>query len=258
MEENKRKRLWGMKRRRKTPRSNAKTKLTNQQKDRNARMRKVKEGESLKTWENRVRKKKLLSEEQIERVLNRKKIWIWKRKETKERELKAIKRSNVLEIEILERHFNFLKYTGVLINFYTTRFGISRIDLEILFLLNDNPCFNVDRFRNACILTANNSNGYFQRFLKEGYITPINGYRTDTKGVKTEYTTNLFKVSRKCNRIISDIYVYLAKLQSFKTNQPELKLCPKEALVFLEEMNQEIEAYLVGDKKQQSINDIQE
>lgn len=258
MEENKKKRLWGMKRKKKTPRKNAKTKLSNQQKERNARMRKVKEGESLKAWENRVRGKKLLSEEQIERFLKTKKVSIWSRKENKVKRAKQIKEANRLEVEVFERHFNFMKYSGVVINFYTTKFGISRLDLEVLFLLNDNAVFNVDRFNNACILIANTSNGYFKRFKAEGYITPIQGYRTDAKGIKTEYTTNLFKVSRKCNRLISDIYVYLAKLNKFKTKQPELKLCPKETLVFLEEMNREIEAYLVGDKKQQSIQDIKD
>ncbi len=218
-------------------------------------MKKVRPNETIATWERRVRKYNIATEEEIQRKLDAKKykyITVVRSKEVLRKFHKT--KNQTIRVEFYEKEHDFLKYYGIILNYYSVKYGIRKTDLEISFSFY-NKIVDVDRFNNICVLNNGNSNGILARFKKNGYLTELLNHQVFEKKESKTVATNTYKLSLSMTKLITNIYEKIAKLNTLKKHQykgmftPE---CEKEIL----EMNAEINDYLTRNKLQENVNQI--
>lgn len=233
-------------------RNNPKTELSKVQIERNIRMKKVKPGESLEVWERRVRRKNLMTDAEITKFLGTQKAYI----HTVRRERNKIQKPDRVQTDIFEKQYDYLKYSGIIMNYFSIRFGISRIDFEILFMFYNNHIFNKETFDSVCVMTCGHSRHFFTRFVQKGYIRQITENEQHRQEKKVKANPDAFyRVGNSTSRIIGNVYAYLAKLKPMSLVDAD-KLYSKEQYDILMEMNDDINSYKTGDKRQPSIEDI--
>ena len=251
-----RKKFTGMK---KTPdeikRINYEAFLTEKRIQRHKEMKKVRPHETMKAWENRIRKYNLMTEKQIQRIINQKKFVIKTRKRSRETIAKNKKTFNeVIWVEFFEKQFDFLSYYGIVLNFFSIKYGVRKMDLEICMAFYNNKIIDPNSFSNICILNAGNSSNFLSRFIKNGYISEILNHTKKATSEDVKSTkTNMYKLSIGMSFMISEIYKIIAKLNTLKEHRYK-GMFPKELEQEFVKMNAEINDYLIGDKKQLNIN----
>lgn len=253
-----RKKYTGMK---KTPdeikRINYEAKLSEARIKRHNEMKKVRPNETMKTWENRIRKYNLMTEKQIQRIINQKKFVIKTKRRTREAIKKNKKNYNEeIYVEFHEKQFDFLSYYGIVLNFFSIKYGVRKMDLEICMAFYNNKIIDPNSFSNICILNAGTSVNFLNRFKKNGYISDILNHKKSVKtGTLKSSTTNMYKLSIHMSVMITEIYKIITKLNTLKEHKYK-GMFPKELENEFVKMNSEINDYLNGDKKQLSINQI--
>lgn len=216
--------------------------------------KKVRPHESIEAWGNRMRKYNLVSEAEIQKKINSKKNIYKAEVRTKEDQRKYRKQKNrTIKVIFNEKEHNFLKYYGIILNYYSLKYGIRKVDLEICFAFYNNKIIYVDRFNNICILNNGNSTGMLSRFKKNGYISElINKQEFETK-YSREVKTNVYKLSLSMTKLITNFYEKVTKLNTLNKHQYKGMYsaeCEKEIMA----MNDEINDYLELNKRQININ----
>jgi len=231
--------------------------LSEYKKKKRIEMKKVRSHETMKAWESRMRRFNLMTEKQIQRILGQKKQIVKVRVLSRET-LKKTRNNynNTITVTFHEKEFDFLSYYGIVLNYFSIKFGIRKSDIEICMAFYDNKIIDVNSFSNICILTAGDSKNYLNRFKKNGYIVELlNHTRNNDLEVVRSNGTGVFKLHRDMQGLITQIYQIIAKLNTLKEKQYK-GMFPKELEVEFQKMNQETESYLIGDKKQLNINQI--
>ena len=220
-------------------------------------MKKVRPHETLESWERRMRKYNLVSEEAIQRKLSVQKYKYQAQVKSKEVERKYRKRKNeIIYISFYEKQHDFLKYYGIVLNYYSVKYGIRKSDFEIGYAFYNNKLIDIDRFNNICILNTGNSSGIFARFKKNGYVSELINHKEFEKKDNQDVKTNTYKLSLPMTKLISSVYEKIAKLNILHKRHykgmysPE---CEKEIIA----MNDEINDYLELNKKQLNISEIE-
>lgn len=230
--------------------------ITKEKAKRRIQMKKVRPYESIEAWGRRVRKYNLVSEAEIQKKINSNKYVYKAQVRTKEDQRKYRKQKNrTIKVIFNEKEHDFLKYYGIILNYYSLKYGIRKVDLEVCFAFYNNKIIDVDRFNNICILNNGSSTGMLSRFKKNGYISElINKQEFEVKDNR-EVKTNFYKLSLSMTKLITHIYEKIAKLNTLKKHgykgmySPE---CEKEIIA----MNDEINDYLELNRKQLELNSI--
>lgn len=253
-----RKKFTGMK---KTPddvkRINHEAKLSEKRIKRRIEMKKVRPHETMKAWENRIRKYGLMTEKQIQRIISQKKYVIKVHRISREASLKRDKRFNeVIWVDFTEKQFDFLSYYGIVLNFFSVKYGVRKMDIEICMAFYNNKIIDTNSFNNICVLNSGTSANFLKRFKNNGYVSEIlNHKKAISSGEVKSSGTNMYKLTIPMCRMICEIYKIIAKLNTLKERNYK-GVFPKELEIEFVKMNQETESYLSGDKKQVSINQI--
>ncbi len=233
--------------------------LTEKKIQRHKEMKKVRPNETMKAWENRVRKYNLMTEKQIQRILGQKKQVIKVRVISRET-LKKTRNNynNTITVSFHEKQFDFLSYYGIVLNYFSIKYGIRKSDIEICMAFYNNKIIDVNSFSNICILNAGTSLNYLKRFKKNNYICEIvNHVRNSELEVVKNHKIGLFTLHRNMQELITNMYRIISKLNTLKETQYR-GMFPKELEQEFVKMNAEINDYLIGDKKQLNINQIKQ
>lgn len=219
--------------------------------------KKVRPHETMKEWESRMRRFNLMTETQIQRILGQKKQVVKVRVLSKESLKKTrYNYNNTITVTFHEKEFDFLSYYGIVLNYFSLKFGIRKSDIEICMAFYDNKIIDVNSFSNICILNTGTSSNYLKRFKKNGYIVELlNHTRNNDLEVVKSNVTGVFKLHRDMQGLITEIYKIIAKLNTLKERNYK-GMFPKELEIEFQKMNDETESYLIGDKKQLNINQI--
>jgi hypothetical protein len=210
---------------------------------------KVKEGETQEQWEKRTRRRRLITEKEITQLSKTHKLQIHLSKRAKSA---AEIRNNVLRIRPVVRDFDFMKYYGIVINFYSIKYGIRKDDLEVGFYFYEGIPFTRERFDNACILNSGVMLGKFMRFKKSNYIAEI--IKTDKRLDKPDKKskTGLFQLSKAFANKLTYIYRVLGKMNGIRMyHQKEITPLNEELREIIYEMNLEIMEIQTGKKPQE-------
>ena len=148
--------------------------LSEYKKKKRIEMKKVRPHETMKAWENRMRKFNLMTEKQIQRILGQKKQVI-KVCALSRKTLKKTKNNynNTVIVTFHEKQFDFLSYYGIVLNYFSIKYGIRKSDIEICMAFYDNKIIDVNSFSNICILNAGTSKNFLSRFKKNNYKNKI-------------------------------------------------------------------------------------
>jgi len=221
--------------------------------------KKVRPHETMKEWESRMRRFNLMTETQIQRILGQKKQVA----KVKVRSRELLKRTRnkcntTVEVEFHEKQFDFLSYYGIVLNYFSVKYGIRKEDIEICMAFYNNKIIDVNSFSNICILNTGTSLNYLKRFKKNNYICEIvNHVRNSELEVVKNHKIGLFTLHRDMQQLITAMYKIIAKLNTLKDHRYK-GMFPKELEIEFVKMNQETESYLTGDKKQLNIKQIKQ
>lgn len=209
---------------------------------------KVKEGETQEQWEKRTRSRRVITEKEITQLSSTHKLQIRAVKKSK----KAVEYQNsVLSVRPIIRDFDFMKYYGIVVNFYSIKYGIRKDDIEVGFYFYDGVPFTRDRFENACILNSGVMTGKFLRFKKNKYITEK--IKTDKRFNLPDKKTNTGLYSLDKNFAVKLTYIYkvLGKMNGIRLyGQTAITPLNEELRQMIYDMNLEIMEIQTGQKPQ--------
>ena len=119
--------------------------ITKEKAMRRIQMKKVRPYESIEAWGRRVRKYNLVSEAEIQKKINSNKYVYKAQVRTKEDQRKYRKQKNrTIKVNFNEKEHDFLKYYGIILNYYSLKYGIRKVDLEVCFAFYNNKIIDVD------------------------------------------------------------------------------------------------------------------
>lgn len=228
--------------------------ITKQKAKKRLEDKKVRPHESIETWERRVRKYNLVSEAEIQRRIESKQTQYREVTRDRRKLLKTISNENrLVQVEMTLKEFDFYKYYGIIKQFYSVKFAISKVDLEICFTFYNNKLFTTETFNNICILNHGHSTGFMKRFKAQGYITELLNHKYHEKSDAKIKRTGMYRLSTRMFQTLGGMYSRLAWLRTLEKFQYR-GMYPPEAEIEIVKMNQEINDYLEGNKKQHNIN----
>lgn len=212
---------------------------------------KVKEGETLKQWQSRTRTRRVKEIDEVKELALMNPLRVMQR--NRERNALASKNKYII-VQPVEREFDFMRYYGIVINFYSIKYGIRKEDLEVGFYFYTNIPFTKDRFNNALILITGSNAGKLNRFIKEGLIEEIIKTKKQYNKPDKFERTYLYKLSKEFVDRLTYVYRTLGKMNAIRMDQqPILSLLPPEAKQMIKDMNDEIMDIQTGRKPQDLI-----
>ncbi len=212
---------------------------------------KVREGETQKEWERRTARRRVKEIDEIKELSLMNPLRVMQR--TRERNAIASKNKFIV-VQPVEREFDFMRYYGIVINFYSIKYGIRKEDLEVGFYFYSNIPFTKDRFNNALILITGSQDKKLNRFLKDGLLEEIIKTKKQLNGPDKYEKTYLYKLSKQFVDKLTYIYRTLGKMNGIRMDQqPILSPLPPEAKQMIQDMNDEIQDILTGRKPQDLI-----
>jgi hypothetical protein len=211
---------------------------------------KVRDGETLEQWRVRTRRRRIKEIDEIEDLSQYHPLRILQRN----RDRIAVKNKNkYIVVQPTVREFDFMRFYGIVINFYSTKYGIRKHDIEMGFYFYDNIPFTRDRFENSCILMTGTSLNRVSRFINDGLIEEIihrvKVYKEEDKFEKT----GLFRLTKNFVDRLTYIYRTLGKMNGIRIKQTTLVGLSPEIKQIIQEMNDEIVDIQMGNKKQDLI-----
>jgi hypothetical protein len=213
---------------------------------------KVREGETEKQWLSRTRTRRVKEDEEIKQLAEQHPLRVLQRS----RERNAISSKNkYITVQPVEREFEFMRYYGIVINFYSIKHGIRKEDLEIGFYFHSNIPFTRTRFNNALILMTGNSAGKISRFINEGLLEEIIKTKKQYNAPNKYEKTSLYRLTKRFVFLLTEIYRTLGKMNTIRMyQQPILSPLPPEAKQMIQDMNDEIMDIQTGRKPQDLFN----
>ena len=211
---------------------------------------KVKEGETQEQWKKRTSTRRVVDIDEVNPSNTRHPLIVMKRK----RNIAKIKNKNdYIVTQPMIKEFDFMRFYGIVINFYSIKYGIRKEDLEVGFYFFDNIPFTKERFNNALVLMTGCNNNKINRFQKEGLIEEIVKIIKVYKGEDKHERTGLYRLTKIFSNKLTYIYRTLGRMNELRIKQKTLTILPPEIKQLIQEMNEEIIAIQTGDKKQDLI-----
>lgn len=227
--------------------------LSNYQKKTMNEFMKVREGETIEQWRKRTARRRVKDEDEIKEMALMSKVRVYARKNEK----KAIESKNrFVKVEPHIKDFDFLRYFGIVINFYSIKYGIQVDDLLIGFYFYSNIPFTKDRFDNAAVLHYGRSDKKLFQMMKKGYVEEIILTKKRYKSTDIEEKTYLYKLTKVFVDRLTYIYRTMAKMNGIRIPQPVLTPLPPEVKKIIMDMNDEVLDIQTGRKPQDKIKQI--
>jgi hypothetical protein len=207
----------------------------------------VKEGETLEQWKKRTRLRRVKEIDEVKELALQHPLRILQR--SRERNVIASKNKFII-VQPVEREFDFMRYYGIVANYYSIKYGIRKEDLEVGFYFYSNIPFTRDSFENVMVLMTGNKTGKLNRFLKEGMLEEIIKVKKTLNGPNKDIRTYLYRLTRNFVDKLTFIYRTLGKMNTIRMNQPIFTpLSPEEKKIIMD-MNDEIMDIQMGRKPQ--------
>jgi hypothetical protein len=201
---------------------------------------KVRPGETKEKWLLRTRFRRIRTEDELALTVNGRKL-IEKLEVRRNRRHKR-----KIQLHIIEKDFNFMKYYVFVINWAVIKYNISQMDLEIGFHFYENIHFTKDQFINKCLLIGNPKANVFNRFIKEGFIYQTQSIINDDNVKKP---TGLFRLSVRFINVLTSIYDKIAYQSKFDFRSTLNRKVPPELEKVIMEMAAENTAIITGKKE---------
>lgn len=220
--------------------------MTENQLKRYNKFMQVKEGETHEQWQKRTRRYRVVEDEEAQALPAMNKYRIRYRKKEKSR--REYQNSWHRDQSKLRDH-NYLKYYGVVMNFFSIKYNIRKDYLEMFMFFYENDPFTRSRFENAAVLICGSSKDVFKIFSHMGYIYQMVTYDIDDKNNEVAHELGLYKLNNNTVRMITTIYkvISMEKVISMHS-QPALSVMSKDEKSIFMEMNQEINEIMTGKK----------
>lgn len=208
-----------------------------------------KPGETKEQWDKRTRSRRVIREDEIDTLPKNSRLRVQKIKKIQ----KEIEYKNRCVVSTtVDKDFDFLKYYGIIMRFFSIKYDIKKVDLEVGFYFYENLPFTKERFENICVMVTGCSTGKFNYFRRMGYVKEIvKQQKTRTKTV--DLKTNLFKLSRGFVHQITEVYSILGRMKELRMGQKTVTPYAQELRDVLFEMNEEIMDIQLGRKNSESI-----
>lgn len=210
----------------------------------------VRPGETLEQWRRRTATRRVKDIDEIDELSRTHKLKVLQRS----RERNAIASKNkYIKVQPVEREFDFMRYYGIVINFYAIKYGIRKEDLEVGFYFYSNIPFTKDRFDNALVLMTGSNKQKLYRFIKEGLVQEVTQLITTPRGLRKYEKTDMFKLTKDFVSRLTFIYRTLGKMNAIVLSQPTLTGLAPEVKQIIADMNDEIQDIQTGRKPQDLI-----
>lgn len=211
---------------------------------------KVREGETLEQWQKRTSRRRVKDFEEVEKLYELNPLRIMQR--NRERNVIANKNKYIV-VQPVEREFDFMRYYGIVINYYSIKYGIRKEDLEVGFYFYSNIPFSRQRFNNVMILHVGCSTMKLSRFIKDGMVEEVIRVRKRFKDTDVHERTNLFRLTKNFVHKLTEIYRTLGMMNTIQIKQPMFTpLCAEIKQIILD-MNDEIMDIQTGRKPQDKL-----
>ncbi|MES2864072.1 MAG: hypothetical protein V4666_08140 [Bacteroidota bacterium] len=211
---------------------------------------KVREGETIEQWKRRTRQRRVQELDEIKELSLAHPLRIIVRN----RERHSIKTKNKFKtIQTVEREFDFMRYYGIVINYYSIKYGIRVEDMQLGFYFYSNIPFSKDRFDNAAVLHLGNSAKKLNHFINNGYIEELIHTKKRYKMPDIEEKMHMYQLTKPFVHKLTCIYRTLAKMNSIKMDQPIFSHLSTGVKQIIKDMQDEIADIHTGRKPQDKI-----
>lgn len=211
----------------------------------------VREGETIEQWKKRTSRRRVKEIDEIEELAIRHPLRVIQRKRAKQ----SIETKNkYIKVQPVHREFDFMRYYGIVINFFSIKYGIRKEDLEVGFYFYTNIPFTRDRFNNCMVLMTGTNAGKLNRWLKDGLLEEIIHNKKQFNGPDKPERTFLYKLTNVYVDKLTNIYRVLGKMEGIRMYKQSVltPLSPEEKKM-INDMNDEIMDIQTGRKPQELI-----
>jgi len=206
---------------------------------------KVKEGETIAQWEKRTSRRRVKEVDEVKELSLMHPLRVLQR--NRDRNVLASKNKFIV-VQPVEREFDFMRYYGIVINYYSIKYGIRKEDLEVGFYFYSNIPFTRDRFENTMVLMTGNKAGKINRFLKDGLLEEIIKVKKTLNGPDKDTRTYLYRLTRTYVDKLTYVYRTLGKMNALRLTQPTFTPLSAEEKQIIMDMNDEIQDIQTGRK----------
>lgn len=221
--------------------------LSDRQKKNMNEFMKVREGETLEQWRKRTEKRRVKELDEIQELalMNPLRILV------RNRERHSIATKNKYKtIQTVEREFDFMRYYGIVINYYSIKHGIRVEDLQLGFYFYSNIPFSKDRFDNAAVLHFGTSDKKLLHFIKSGYVEELIHTKKRYNLPDVHEKMHIFQLTKNFVHKLTTIYRTLAKMNAIPMDQPILNHLSTGVKQIIQDMADEIADIHSGRKPQ--------
>lgn len=224
--------------------------LSDFQKRTNAEFMKVREGETIDQWKKRTRCRRVKEVDEIKELALMNPLRVMLRS----RERNTVEsRNKFILVQPVVREFEFMKYYGIVINYYSIKYGIRVEDMQLGFYFYTNIPFTKDRFENAAVLHLGTSKGKLNYFINNGYLEEVFNLQKHYNKEDTKEKTYLYKLTKEFVKQLTNIYRTLGKMNKIRLTQPIFTGLSGEIKELIMEMNAEIQEIQTGGKPQEKL-----
>ena len=224
--------------------------LSDYQKRTNSEFMKVREGETIEQWKKRTVHRRVRDVDEIKELALMNPLRVNLR--SRERNAEQI-RNKFIIVQPIEREFDFMRYYGIVINYYSIKYGIKVEDMQLGFYFFTNIPFTKDRFENAAVLHLGTMRKKLTEFLSKGYIEEVLNNQRHYGKENTHDKTHLFKLTKDFSKRLTFIYRTLGRMNGIRINQTTLTGLDPEVKQIIMDMNDEIQEIQTGRKPQDKI-----
>jgi len=216
----------------------------------NAEFLKVREGETLEQWRKRTIHRRVRDVDEIMEL----KLTHPLRINLRNRERNKIEQQNkFLRVQCVEREFDFLRYYGIVVNYFSIKFGIRVEDIQIGFYFYSNIPFTKERFDNAAVLHYGTSLSKHSRAIREGLIVELIQTIKHYDKENTYKKTSLYQLTPGFLLQLNAIYRTLGKMNTIQLKQPIFSGLSPEIMQIMKDMNDDIMDIQTGRKPTQKL-----
>ncbi len=211
---------------------------------------KVREGETIEEWKKRTSHRRVKELDEIKELSINHPL----RLHVRSRERHAIETKNKYKtIQTVEREFDFMRYYGIVINYYSIKYGIRVEDLQLGFYFYSNIPFSKDRFDNAAVLHLGTNRSKLKYFIENGYVEELFHTKKRFNLSDVQERMYLYQLTKKFVHKLTLIYRTLAKMNAIKMDQPILSHLSSGVKQILTDMQDEVMDIHTGRKPQDKI-----
>lgn len=224
--------------------------LSEYQKRTNAEFLKVKDGETKEQWQKRTRCRRVKEVDEIKELALMNPLRVILRS----RERNTVESKNkYITVQPVVREFDFMRYYGIVINYYSIKYNIRVEDMQLGFYFYTNIPFSKDRFENAAVLHLGTSKGKLNYFINNGYLEEVFNLQKHYNREDTKEKTHLYKLTKEFVKQLTNIYRTLGKMNKIRLTQPIFTGLSGEIKELIMEMNNEIQEIQNGSKPHEKL-----